>query len=206
MSRTSLDHLDGSQRRRLVIRSTLKIITTTAVLLLVYAVIPIRGGSIGTVIKLLVGLAVFVGLLSWQIRSILVSRHPELRAAEALGLAIPTLRAFARFFSVRVTTPDPSCGRSRVRVSSTSTWVYYQTSKFLIAANAVIAVRYVFTVSSTTRSWPFGEKPFDRAAINMLAPRRLTSHSHGPPRVSSKSLMSNMCRRSAEPNTPKFDR
>ena len=39
-----------------------------------------------------------------------------------------------------------------------------------------------------------------------LAAIRLTSHSHGPGRVSSKSLMSKMSWRSGVPNTPKFDR
>ena len=45
-----------------------------------------------------------------------------------------------------------------------------------------------------------------RAAISMLAASRLTSHSHGPGSVSSKSLTSNTSRRSGEANTPKFDR
>ena len=40
----------------------------------------------------------------------------------------------------------------------------------------------------------------------MLAARRLTSHSHGPGSVSSKSLTSNTSVRSGEANTPKFDR
>ena len=40
----------------------------------------------------------------------------------------------------------------------------------------------------------------------MLTASRLTSHSHGPGSVSSKSLTSNIKRRSGEANTPKFDR
>ena len=40
----------------------------------------------------------------------------------------------------------------------------------------------------------------------MLTASRLTSHSHGPGSVSSKSLTSNTSRRSGEANTPKFDR
>ena len=40
----------------------------------------------------------------------------------------------------------------------------------------------------------------------MHAARRLTSHSHGPGSVSSKSLMSKISRRSGVPNTPKLDR
>ena len=40
----------------------------------------------------------------------------------------------------------------------------------------------------------------------MLAARRLTSHSQGPGRVSSKSLQSKTSWRSGEPNTPKLER
>jgi len=39
-----------------------------------------------------------------------------------------------------------------------------------------------------------------------LAASRFTSHSHGPGRVSSKSLMSKIICRSGVPNRPKFDR
>ena len=48
--------------------------------------------------------------------------------------------------------------------------------------------------------------PFCRPATAKLATRRLTSHSHGPGSVSSKSLMSNTSVRSAEANRPKLDR
>ena len=86
-----------------------------------------------------------------------------------------------------------------------SRWAYH-TSRFFIAAKPAIAVRYASTVSSTIWSWSLTGKPLLRAAISMLTARRLTSHSHGPGSVSSKSLMSNISRRSGEAKTPKFDR
>ena len=82
----------------------------------------------------------------------------------------------------------------------------YQTSRLVIPAKLAIAVRYASTVSSTIRSWSLALKPLSRAPINRLATSRLTSHSHGPGSVSSKSLMSNTRRRSGEANTPKLDR
>ena len=45
-----------------------------------------------------------------------------------------------------------------------------------------------------------------RAAISMLAPRRFTSHSKGPGKVSSKSFTSNTRSRSGEAKPPKFTR
>ena len=51
-----------------------------------------------------------------------------------------------------------------------------------------------------------GSSPRSRAAISRLATRRLTSHSHGPGSVSSKSFRSKTSRRSGEAKAPKFDR
>ena len=48
--------------------------------------------------------------------------------------------------------------------------------------------------------------PLSRPATAKLAASRLTSHSNGPGRVSSKSLTSKTSRRSGEANAPKLDR
>ncbi len=48
-------------------------------------------------------------------------------------------------------------------------------------------------------------KPLLRAAITTLAARRLTSHSHGPGSVSSKSFESKTSVRSGDANRPKFE-
>ena len=48
-------------------------------------------------------------------------------------------------------------------------------------------------------------KPFARPAITTLAARRLTSHSHGPGIVSSKSLASKTRRRSGDAKRPKLE-
>lgn len=73
-------------------------------------------------------------------------------------------------------------------------------------ANRVIASRYERTVPLTTRARSASSKPLARAAITKLADRRLTSHSQGPGRVSSKSLMSNISSRSGEASSRKFSR
>src|SRR5215204_6616216 len=52
----------------------------------------------------------------------------------------------------------------------------------------------------------FDEKSRDRPATSRLVASRLTSHSHGPGAVSSKSLMSKTRRRSGEAKSPKLDR
>ena len=115
------------------------------------------------------------------------------------------VRAFASVFSVRLTVLGLNCEPNSASAFSMSRCAY-QTSRFFIPAKLAIAVRYAPTVSSTIRSCSPPRNPLSRAAINMLAANRLTSHSHGPGSVSSKSLTSNTSRRSGEANTPKFDR
>ena len=82
----------------------------------------------------------------------------------------------------------------------------YQTSRLCIAANSRIASRYERTVLRTAARVCFGVKSRSRPAISKLAARRLTSHSQGPGRVSSKSLTSNTRLRSGAAKTPKFER
>src|SRR6266702_2030733 len=69
-----------------------------------------------------------------------------------------------------------------------------------------MAIRYLAAAARTMAMRPRLPMPLSLAAISRLAASRLTSHSHGPGSVSSKSLMSNTRRRSAEPNRPKLPR
>ena len=81
----------------------------------------------------------------------------------------------------------------------------YQTSRWLMRAKPRIASRYSRTQSRTSCSRRFGGKPMSRPAISTLAAIRLTSHSHGPGSVSSKSLGPNTSLRSGAANPPKFE-
>ena len=82
----------------------------------------------------------------------------------------------------------------------------YQTSRFRIAGGLLHPGPVLRDPGSTIRAARSAENPRSRPAISKLAASRLTSHSHGPGRVSSKSLMSNINCRSGEAKTPKFDR
>lgn len=86
---------------------------------------------------------------------------------------------------------------------SASSWAY-QTSRVRLPANSLIRSRYALTHARTVLFCSLTEKPFARAAVTKPAARRLTSHSNGPGRVSSKSLMSKTRRRSGEASSLKF--
>ena len=78
--------------------------------------------------------------------------------------------------------------RKRSRMPATSRRVY-QTSMFRISAKRAIASRYSRTAVVVTERRSASPKPPSRPATAKLAASRLTSHSNGPGRVSSKSLM-----------------
>ena len=76
--------------RRRVLRALLRAALTSTVLVVLYYTLPLTGKlKASTVVLLLAGLAVFAGVISWQLRAILRSQYPALRAIEALAFAIP---------------------------------------------------------------------------------------------------------------------
>jgi hypothetical protein len=75
-------------RRRLVVTGALAFATTTAVLL-VYFVAPVRNARHLDGLRLALGLAVFVAALVHEVRAIVRSPQPILRAANAMALVIP---------------------------------------------------------------------------------------------------------------------
>ena len=90
VSPTSFDHLDSRLRRRLAVRSAVRITITTVALIALYVLVPAASRSDArALIELLVGLLVFAGLLAWMVHSIIVADYPEFRAIEALALAVP---------------------------------------------------------------------------------------------------------------------
>jgi voltage-gated potassium channel len=82
--------LPAKQRRRLIIWAVMRSLLSAVVLVVVYYLLPFdRSWDSEAVIRLLIGLLVFAGLMVWAVRSIAGSRYPGLRAAETLGLILP---------------------------------------------------------------------------------------------------------------------
>jgi voltage-gated potassium channel len=76
--------------RRRVLRSLLRATLTSTVLVVLYYRLPLTGAlKASTAALLLAGLVVFAGVIAWQVRAILRSRYPGLRAIEALAAAVP---------------------------------------------------------------------------------------------------------------------
>ena len=106
--RSPIAELTKAQRRWLVTRSILRAIGSTVALVLIYYLLPLdsRSREISAV-GVILGGAILVGITAWQVRAILTSTYPTLRAIEALAIIVPlVLLAFAgTYFAMAHTSP-----------------------------------------------------------------------------------------------------
>jgi voltage-gated potassium channel len=80
----------GVVRRRAGRRMVARALLTSAALVVLYYRLPLTGALDASAIAVLaVGLLVFAAVSAWQVRAILRSQYPALRAVEALAGAIP---------------------------------------------------------------------------------------------------------------------
>ena len=92
MSPTSLEALDRRQQRRVISRTAIRILVSVVVLFALYGGLPVADRTgLGTLLELFVGLIIFGAVLGWQVLKIMGAEHPELRAAEALAVAVPVV-------------------------------------------------------------------------------------------------------------------
>jgi hypothetical protein len=89
----------------MIARGVLQVAASTTVLVAIYYLLPLDNSSAAAAVTILVtGLAVFIGLVALQVRSIIRSSFPGLRAIEALATSIPLfLLLFAATYVVMAT-------------------------------------------------------------------------------------------------------
>jgi voltage-gated potassium channel len=90
---------------RRIVRSFLRATGSTVALVVIYYLLPLdRSSTWAAVTMLVIGLVLFIGLVAFQVRSIVRSRFPALRAIEALATSIPLfLLLFASVYVVMAT-------------------------------------------------------------------------------------------------------
>jgi voltage-gated potassium channel len=78
--------LPRAKRRRLIAGAVLRALLSTTVLVVLYYLLPLdQPRDAATAARLLACLAVFAGVMVWQVRAVIGSRYPCMRAFEALG-------------------------------------------------------------------------------------------------------------------------
>ncbi len=130
MSPTSLESLDRRQQQRVVTRSALRIFVSIVLMFALYGVLPVADRTgLGTLLELFVGLVIFGAVLGWEVLKIMGAEHPELRAAEALAIAVPIVLIVFAFTYLSLSHAQPG--------------------SFSEPLNHVRAVYFVITVIST---------------------------------------------------------
>ncbi len=88
MAETVRNQPERRIHRRKIAAGLVRASLTAVVLVALYYVLPLNQPlDTYAVVRLALSLIVFAGILTWQIRAILKSRYPGLRAAEALALS-----------------------------------------------------------------------------------------------------------------------
>ena len=104
---------DARPSYRRILRSLLRATGSTVALVAIYYLLPLNHSSTWTAVTMLViGLAVLIGLVAFQVRSIVRSRFPALRAIEALATSVPLfLLLFAGAYVVMSRIPPATSAR-----------------------------------------------------------------------------------------------
>jgi voltage-gated potassium channel len=97
-----------AERRRVLVRSGLRILGVAMGAMLLYAFVPVPGSSgVAALIEMVVGLILFVALVGWQLHTIVRAEHPVLRAVEALAFALLMLVVVFAFTYLTISRADP---------------------------------------------------------------------------------------------------
>ncbi len=87
---TQIGDLTVRGRRRLVVFAVLRTAATVALVLALYFLLPLGGGTnVEKITKLILGALALTAIVIWQVRRIIRSNHPVGRAVEALAFSVP---------------------------------------------------------------------------------------------------------------------
>ena len=87
---TRIGDLTERGRRRLVVFAVLRTAATVALVLALYFLLPLGGGTnVEKITKLILGALALTAIVIWQVRQIIRSNHPVGRAVEALAFSVP---------------------------------------------------------------------------------------------------------------------
>jgi voltage-gated potassium channel len=99
---------DRRERRRMALVLGARCALSTAVALGLYAALPVHEfEGVSVVLRLALAVVAFIGVVGWQTRSILHSRHPQLRALEVLITLIALLLVMFAYGYLTISASNP---------------------------------------------------------------------------------------------------
>jgi len=139
MTADAYQDLPRRTRRRIILWSVLRGLLNVTLLVVLYYVLPLdeRFGA-NAAVRVLIGLVVFVCLTVWQVKSIVGSPYPAVKAFEALGMIVPFyLLLFASTYFVMERTSAASFTQSMTRTDA----LYFAVTVFATVGFGDIAPR-----------------------------------------------------------------
>jgi len=111
---------EGRAPARKIVQALLRALASAAVLVTAYYLLPLDHSARWAAITMLViGLALLIVLIAFQVRSIIGSRYPVLRAVEALAISVPLfLLLFASTYVVLATISASSFSQPMTRTNA----------------------------------------------------------------------------------------
>ena len=105
---------------RKIVQTLLRALASSAILVTTYYLLPLDDSSRWLAVTMLaIGLALLIALVAFQVRSIIASPHPRLRAVEALATSIPLfLLLFASAYVVMATVTASSFSQPMTRTNA----------------------------------------------------------------------------------------
>jgi len=136
--------VSGRHDRRVVLYTLTRSLTTVALLLVLYYELPLDRGFGWATGGLLLGSLVLIGaVVAWQVRSVLRSRYPALRAMETLSLTLPLFLLLFASAYVILSTSDPQAFSEKL----TRTDILY----FVVTVFATVGFGDITPVSEVAR-------------------------------------------------------
>ena len=125
---TQIVDLSERGRRRLVVFAALRTAATIALVLALYFLLPLGGGTnVEKIAKLTLGALALTAIIIWQVRQIIRSKHPVGRAVEALAFSVPLyMLFFATTYYVMAHTNPAAFGTPLSRTDA----MYFSTTVF----------------------------------------------------------------------------
>ena len=159
--------LSRAARRRVVAASVLRSVASVGLLVVLYYVAPLDGPlSLGTLITFGLGLLVFAGLIVWQVRAIIHSDVPVLRAMQALATGVTLLLVlYASLYSaIAYNQPD-----SFTQTLSRTDGLYFTVTVFATVGFGDITPRSELARIITTTQMLFGLVVFGLIVRTLLS-------------------------------------
>jgi voltage-gated potassium channel len=120
MSKPAYEELAPSTRRLLVLRVAARALASTAVLVAVYYLVPLkRVSDVPTLGVISLAFLLVLAVLVLQVRSIVRSDYPRLRAIEAVFVAVPVyLLSFAAIYYLMASASSDNFGEALTRTDA----------------------------------------------------------------------------------------